>query len=181
MRERDTSVANVTASSALLLSINLMNAITIENYIRMCIFKQQKSVQFIPNIAKSKMVQLDSYSADETREIKAQTCEIELHWMHSAALIPIVWVRGSIVVRQFAIVLSSIRTRAAAAVAAAVVFVLLPYLAASLDLPSQFADAVFVSFLLFNLLVYQCLNSNFQLCDSRYNALLSCSVAKIKW
>lgn len=88
--------------------------------------------------------------------------------MHSVALIPNVPVHGSIVVRQFAIVLSSIRTRAAAA---AVVFVLLPHLAASLDLPSQYSDTVFfVSFLLFNLFVYQCLNSNFQLFDSRYNA-----------
>lgn len=88
-RERDKSVANVTASPAPLLSINLMNAITIENYIRMCIFKQQKSVQFIPNIAKSKMVQLDSYSADETREkrhkpVKSNRTEcIRLHWFQS--------------------------------------------------------------------------------------------------
>lgn len=68
--------------------------------------------------------------------------------MHSVALIPIVSVHGSIVVRQFAIVIALIRTLAVA-------FAFLPHLNVSLDLPSKFFVTVFDIRL----------NSNFQLID----------------
>lgn len=115
-----------------------MNAITIVKYWKYAFFKHIQFIQRETNGA----IGFDLRRLQTKKEW--QTCEIVPHSMHSVALIPIGSVHGSIVVRPFAIVISSIRTLAVA-------FALLPHSVASLDFPLEFSNVQLIDIPYFRL------------------------------